>query len=99
MRRDDLDIDEILKRYFPRAPQEEMEAAGAEVLERIRSLRFGSVPAAPDAVEEPKAEWLPKFQRALLTAVDELRDEATPVKITLRKQELLEARIVSGKAV
>ena len=59
MKRDDMDIDEILKRFLPRAPQEEMEAAGEQVLERIRSLRFRPLPAIPDAAEEPKAEWLP----------------------------------------
>ena len=45
MKRDDMDIDEILKRYLPRAPQEEVEAAGERVLERIRSMRFRSAPA------------------------------------------------------
>ena len=44
MKRDDMDIDEILKRYLPRAPQEEVEAAGEQVLERIRAMRFPSAP-------------------------------------------------------
>ena len=41
----------------------------------------------------------PKFHRAVLMAVDELRGEGTPVTITLKVEELLEERIVSGSAV
>src|SRR5260370_28077226 len=93
MKRNDMDIDEILNRYLPRPTQEEVDAAGERVLQRIRALRF-SEPA-----EEPKAQWLPKFDLAVLAAVDELQGAGTPVSITLKVEELLEERIVSGRAV
>ena len=93
MKPNDMDIDEILKRYLPRATPEEADAAGERVLKRIRALRFS------DAGEEPKAVWLPKFDLAVLAAVDELQGEGTAVTITLKVAELLEERIVSGSAV
>src|SRR5438067_508290 len=103
MKRDDMDIDEILKRYLPRAPQEEVEAAGEQVLERIRAMRFPSASAMPDAAEQPKAEakaqWLPKFDRAVLAAVDEMQGQGRAVTITRKVEELLEERMVSGSAV
>jgi len=99
MKRDDMDIDEILKRYLPRAPQEEVEAAGERVLERIRSMRFPSAPAMLDAAEPPKTERLAKFRLAVLAAVDEMQGQGRPVTITLKVEELLEERIVSGSAV
>ena len=40
MKRDDMDIDEILKHYLPRASQEEVDGASETVLNRIRSMRF-----------------------------------------------------------
>jgi hypothetical protein len=40
MKRDDMDIDEILKHYLPRASQEEVDEASNTVLNRIRSMRF-----------------------------------------------------------
>jgi hypothetical protein len=40
MKPNEMDIDEILKRYLPRASQEEADAAGERVLKRIRALRF-----------------------------------------------------------
>jgi hypothetical protein len=91
MKRNDMDIDEILKRYLPRATGEEMDAAGERVLKRIRALRFS------DATEEPIA--LPEFELAVLAAVDELQGEGNTVTITLKVEELLEERIVSGSAV
>src|SRR2546427_8971768 len=93
MKPKDMDIDEILKRYLPRATEEEVDAAGERVLKKIRALRFGG------AAEEPKPQWLPKFDLAVLAAVDELQGEGTPVRITLKVEELLEERIVSGSAV
>ena len=93
MKPNDMDIDEILKRYLPRATEEEVDAAGERVLKRIRALRFGG------AAEEPKPQWLPKFDLAVLAAVDELQGQGTPVTITLKVEELLEERIVSGSAV
>ncbi len=99
MKPDDMDIDEILKRYLPRAPQEEVEAAGERVLERIRSMRFRSAPAVPDAAEQPKAQWLGKFHLAVLAAVEQMQGRGRPVTITLKVEELLEERSVSGSAV
>jgi len=93
MKPKDMDIDEILKRYLPRATGEEVDAAGERVLKRIRALRFGG------AAEESKPQWLPKFDLAVLAAVDELQGQGTPVRITLKVEELLEERIVSGSAV
>ena len=93
MKPKDMDIDEILKRYLPRATGEEVDAAGERVLKRIRALRFGG------AAEEPKPQWLSKFDRAVLAAVDELQGQGNPVTITLKVEELLEERIVSGSAV
>ena|SRR5438876_9169921 len=88
-----MDIDEILRSYLPRASQEEADAAGERVLKRIRAMRFSA------AAEERRPGWLPKFDLALLAAVDELQGEGTAVTITLKVAELLEERIVSGGAV
>ena len=93
MKPNDMNIDEILKRYLPRATPEEVDAAGERVLKRIRAMRFS------DSVEEPKAQWLPKFDLAILAAVDELQGNGNPVTITLKVEELLEERMVSGSAV
>jgi len=93
MKPNDMDIDEILKRYLPRATEEEVDAASERVLKRIRAMRF-SEPA-----EEPKAQWLPKFDLAVLAAVDQLQGSGNPITITLKVEELLEERMVSGGAV
>ena len=52
-----------------------------------------------DAAEPPKTEWLAKFRLAVLAAVDEMQGQGRPVTITLKVEELLEERIVSGSAV
>src|SRR5256712_4726001 len=93
MKPNDMDIDEILRRYLPRASQEEADEAGERVLKRIRAMRFS------EAAEERKPGWHPKFDLAVLAAVDELQGEGTAVTITLKVEELLEERIVSGSAV
>ena len=93
MKPNDMDVDEILRRYLPRASQEEADEAGERVLKRIRAMRFSK------AAEERKPGWLPKFDLAVLAAVDELQGEGTAVTITLKVEELLEERIVSGSAV
>jgi DNA-binding PadR family transcriptional regulator len=93
MKPNDIDIDQILKRYLPRATPEEADAAGERVLQRIRSMRF------PEAAQERKPGWLPEFDLAILAAVDQLQGAGTPVTITLKVEELLEERIVSGSAV
>ena len=108
MKPNDMDIDEILKRYSPRATPEEADAAGERVLQRIRALRFSHerseckpdrAQPSIDAGEEPKGVWLPKFDLAILAAVDELQGRGHPVTITLKVAELQEERIVSGGAV
>ena len=40
MKPNDMNIDEILKRYLPRATPQEVDAAGERVLKRIRAMRF-----------------------------------------------------------
>jgi len=97
MKPNHMDIDEILKRYLPRATQEDVDAASERVLKRIRALRYAD--ASEESQVEPKAQWLPKFEMAVLVAVDELQGSGTPVPITLKVAELLEERIVSGGAV
>ena len=109
MKRDDMDIDEVLKQYLPRASQEEVDAASAIVLERIRSMRFQPANSGPReaqarqseaAAKKPmKAEWLLDFHVAILMAVEQLQGQGRPVTITLRVEELLEEPIVWGTAV
>ena len=93
MKPNDMDIDEILRRYLPRASHEEADEVGERVLKRIRAMRFS------EAADERKPGWHPKFDLAVLAAVDELQGEGTAVTITLKVAELLEERIVSGGAV
>jgi hypothetical protein len=90
MNPNEMDIDEILKRYLPRATPEEVDAAGERVLQRIRALRFS------EADEEPEAVWLPnKLNLAILAAVGELQGRGHPATITLKATELPE-EMVSG---
>jgi len=56
MKRDDLDIDEVLKHYLPRASQEEVDAASAIVLERIRSMRFQPANSGPREAQARQGE-------------------------------------------
>ncbi len=104
MKRDDTNIDEILKQYLPRASREDIEAAGETVLKRIREMRFQAKAAA--AAEEknaakntPDAGWLHDFHIGLLMAVEELQGYGKPVSITLKMEEILEEPIVWGTAV
>ena len=92
MKPNDMDIDEILRSYLPRASQEEADAAGERVLKRIRAMRFSA------AAEERRPGWLPKFDLALLAAVDELQGRGDPMRIILKVEELME-EMVSGSAV
>jgi hypothetical protein len=101
VKRDDLNIDEILRR-LPHAPQEEVDAAGETVLKRILEMRFQGEPEASAATEPkktPNADWMHDFHVALLMAVVELHGYGDPVRITLRMQEILEEPIVWGTAV
>src|SRR2546425_13140408 len=92
MKPNDMDIDEILRRYLPRASQEEADEAGERVLKRIRAMRFS------EAAKVRKPGWLPKFDLAVLAAGDELQGESTAVTITLQVGELLEERLARGRA-
>ncbi len=99
MKRDDMNIDEIVRHYLPRAPEEEVEAAGETVLKRIRELRFQAEPetsAAPGAKKTANSEWMQDFHVGLLVAVVELQGYGDPVRITLKMQEVLEAPVVPG---
>jgi len=104
MKRDDMKIDDILKRYLPHASQEDIDEAGDTVLKRIRQLRFQAEPA-PAAVERTAkkavkdADWLHDFHVGLLMAVDELQGYGDPVRITLKMEEILEEKVVWGTAV
>jgi hypothetical protein len=102
MKPNDMDIDEILKRYLPRPTPEEADAAGERVLQRIRALRFHErseckpdrAQPSIDAGEAPKAVPLTnELGLAILTAVDELQGRGHPVTITLKAAELLEEMV------
>jgi hypothetical protein len=100
MKRDDMNIDEILKKYLPRASQEEIDAAGETVLKRIREMRFQHERSdAEQAKNTPDAGWLQDFHVGVLMAVDELQGYGRPVGITLKMQEILGDPVVSGTAV
>src|SRR5260370_20663728 len=101
MKPKDMDIDEILKRHLPRATPEEVDEASERVCKRIRGVRFSDATEEPKAQPEAKPEsvWLPKFDFAVLTAVDEFQGAGNLVRISLRVAELLEEKIVSGAAV
>jgi hypothetical protein len=100
MKRDDMNIDEILKQYLPRAPQEEVDDATETVLKRIREMRFqATAPAVDDAKNTPDAGWLQDFHVGVLMAVDELQGYGHPVSITLKMEEILGDPVVWGTAV
>jgi hypothetical protein len=102
MTRNDMDIDEILKHYLPRASQEEVDQASEIVLNRIRSMRFQPAGEAVRDAEQTKAVdagWMLRFHVAVLMAVEQLQGNGRPVTITLKVEELLEERVVSGSAV
>jgi DNA-binding MarR family transcriptional regulator len=109
MKRDKRTIDEILKRYLPSASQEEVESAGAEVLQRLRD-------DLPDAinkftlvyrrgVDEPIAEprefeSLREYDWLVLRAVSLLGGEGDIVDVLEKTAELtLKERAPSAVAV
>jgi hypothetical protein len=104
MKRNNKNIDDILKRHLPHASQEDIDAAGDTVLKRIREMRF-QAEASPVPEERPAkkavpdGDWLHDFHVALLMAVDELQEYGDPVRITLRMEEILEEKVVWGTAV
>jgi hypothetical protein len=100
LKRNEMDIDEILKQYLPHATDQEVDAASEKVLKRIRSMRFQQANTAPAVAKEPiNANWFMKFHVALLMAVEQLQGNGRPVTITLKLEELLEEKMVSGSAV
>jgi hypothetical protein len=100
MKRDDMNIDEILKKYLPRASQEEIDAAGETVLKRILEMRFQAEASdAGQAKNAPDSGWLQDFHVGVLMAVDELQGYGHPVSITLKMQEILGDPVVWGTAV
>jgi hypothetical protein len=90
----DMDIDEILKNYLPRASQEEADEASQTVLQRIRSMRFqASRLALERARKEPETLWLNDYLVAMLTAVEQLQGQGHPATIILRVQELMDEHV------
>jgi hypothetical protein len=100
MKRDDMNIDEILKKYLPHASQEEIDAAGETVLKRILEMRFQAEASdAGQAKNTPDSGWLQDFHVGVLMAVDELQGYGHPVSITLKMEEILGDPVVWGTAV
>ena len=100
MKRDDMDIDQILKHYLPRASQEEVDEASQTVLETIRSMRFQPAGVLMKAVKKaPPAEWLLDTHVALLVAVEQLKGQGRPATIAQRIEELMEGTKAAEKAV
>jgi hypothetical protein len=99
MKRDDMNIDEILKRYLPRASEEDIDSAGDTVLKRIREMRFQAEASPAPAKAVTDGDWLHDFHVGLLMAVDELQGYGDPVRLTLRMQDILEEPVVWGTAV
>jgi hypothetical protein len=56
MKPNDMDIDEILKHYLPRASQEEVDEASNTVLNRIRSMRFQEANLEREALARAERE-------------------------------------------
>jgi hypothetical protein len=100
MKRDDMNIDEILKKYLPRASQEEVDEAGETVLQRINEMRFDGKPSAAREVKKRgEFGWLHDAHVAILMAVDELQGYGHPVSIALKVKDILEEPIAWGTAV
>ena len=100
MKRDDMDIDEMLKRYLPRASQEDVDEASETVLKAIRSMRFQPANAVLRVLKKPpKAEWLLDMHVAVLVAVEQLRGQGRPATIGQRVEELMEGTKAPEKPV
>ena len=103
MKREDMNIDGILKRYLPHATQQEIDAAGDTVLKRIRQMRFQPEPSPVTEEKTVKksvtdGDWLHDFHVGLLLAVEQLQGYGDPVRITLKMQDILEEKVVWGSA-
>ena len=96
-----MNIDEILRQYLPRAPQDEVDAASATVLKRIREMRFQAEPetsAAQEPKKMPDVDWMHDYHVGLLVAVAELQGYGDPVRIILKMQEVLEEHVTPAWA-
>ena len=102
MKRDDMNIDEVLRQCLPRAPQDEVDAASATVLKRIREMRFQAEPEEASAAQEPKkmpeVDWMHDYHVAALVAVAELQGYGDPVRIILKMREILEEYVTPSWA-
>ena len=84
MKRKKINIDDMLRRYFAPLPREEVEAAGAEVLKRLRENfpdrieAFSLVPPTERKVEEPDElmRWLRPRDVLVLNVLDSLAEES-----------------------
>jgi hypothetical protein len=100
MKRDDVDIDEILKHHLPRASQEDMDADLEAVRKRILKMRFHAEPdPVAEAKKTPDAGWMHDYHVGVLMAVDELKGNGHPASITLKAEEILEEKVMWGSAV
>ena len=92
MKHNNVDIDEILRRYFSSSPtEEEIEAAGQRVLKRIRAEVFGATSNESEAL---KTERLREFDQLVLRAVHLLRGEGYSVSIAHKVNEFLSKRVM-----
>jgi len=84
MKRKKINIDDLLRRYFSPPPREEVEAAGAEVLKRLREKfpdrieAFSLVPPTERKGEEPDELmiWLGPRDVLVLNVLDSLAEES-----------------------
>ena len=89
MKRGDNNLQNYIQRIFPSARRGEMESAAREVLERLRAQMPEAVEAFrffPDAGR--KAKSLRPFQQLLMTAVSQLGDDASNLKVADKMEEL-----------
>src|SRR5438105_2811994 len=84
MKRKKINIDETLRRYFAAPPREEVETAGAEVLERLREEfpdrieAFSLVPPTERKVEQRNmpVRFLRPRDLLVLNVLDSLSEES-----------------------
>jgi hypothetical protein len=78
MKRNDMDIDEILKHYLRRASQEEVDEASNTVLNRIRSMRFQGANLEREAQARAERERDSAKPQAMREAVREASAKKEP---------------------
>src|SRR5437868_5639931 len=88
----DMDIEQILKQYFPLPSQEQVDKASETVLKKIRSMRFQEADAA--ATDTADAEGLAKrlndMHLAILMAVEQMQGQGRPVTLTFKVEEIMD---------